>query len=80
MVTTTIKKVGNSAAVILPKALRSQAGMELGSKVSMESPKPGVIVIRATDRPWTLDALMAGYEGPAPDFIDPGEPCGRELW
>lgn len=80
MVTTTVKKVGNSAAVILPKALRSQAGMELGSEVSMESPEPGVIVIRATSRPWTLGALMAGYEGPAPSFIDPGASCGRELW
>lgn len=49
MSTATITKVGNSMAVILPKALRQAAAIKDGSPVHIESPRKGVIVITATD-------------------------------
>ena len=78
MYNSTVKKLGNSAAVILPKELRSIAGMEIGDAVDIDVPRPGVITITA--RPWTLEGLMKGYDGPAPEFIDPGRAAGKELW
>lgn len=80
MSSTTVKHLGNSAAVILPKALRQLAGIEIGDQVSIDSPEPGTVVIKAIDTPWSLDSLMAGYEGPKPTLIDTGEPVGKELW
>lgn len=76
----TVKKLGNSAAVILPKELRSIAGMEIGDAVDIDVPRPGVITITAHERPWTLEGLMKGYDGPAPEFMDPGRAAGKELW
>lgn len=49
MTTATITKVGNSMAVILPKALRQAAAMEDGSSVRIESPRKGVVVITAIE-------------------------------
>lgn len=80
MYNSTVKKLGNSAAVILPKELRSIAGMEIGDAVDIDVPRSGVITITAHERPWTLEGLMKGYDGPAPEFIDPGRAAGRELW
>ena len=80
MYNSTVKKLGNSAAVILPKELRSIAGMEIGDAVDIDVPRSGVITITAHERPWTLEGLMRGYDGPAPEFMDPGRAAGRELW
>lgn len=80
MYNSTVKKLGNSAAVILPKELRSIAGMQIGDAVDIDVPRPGVITITAHKQPWTLDNLMRGYDGPAPEFIDSGEATGKELW
>lgn len=44
---TTLSKVGNSAAVLLPKGLRAKACLELGEPVRLESPRKGVVVITA---------------------------------
>ena len=43
----TLTKVGNSAAVIIPSALRREAGVAIGDEVRIESPRSGVIVITA---------------------------------
>lgn len=80
MNSTTVKHLGNSAAVILPKALRQLAGIEIGDRVNIDSPEPGTVVIKAVDTPWSLGSLMAGYEGPKPTLIDTGEAVGKELW
>ena len=47
MTTATLTRVGNSTAVVLPKALRQQAGFEAGEKLNIDSPRKGVVVITA---------------------------------
>lgn len=49
MTTATITKVGNSMAVILPKALRQAAALDDSSSVRLESPRKGVVVITAIE-------------------------------
>ena len=44
-----LTKVGNSMAVILPKALRESAQFNASSSLRMASPRPGVVVITAID-------------------------------
>ncbi len=80
MSTTMVRQLGNSAAVILPKALRSAAGIEIGDQVSVDSPEPGTVVIKALDTPWTLASLMNGYDGAKPSLVDTSVPVGKELW
>lgn len=45
MATATLTKVGNSMAVLLPKALRQEAGIEQGTSLRIASPRKGVVVI-----------------------------------
>ena len=80
MNSTTVRQVGNSAAVILPKELRLLAGIEIGDRMSVESPEPGTILLRALDEPWSLKTLMKDFKGASPELIDTGTSLGRELW
>ena len=43
----TLTRVGNSAAVIIPSTLRHEAGVAVGDELRIESPRTGVIVITA---------------------------------
>lgn len=45
MATTTLTKVGNSMAVLLPKALRQEACIEADTPLRIASPRKGVVVI-----------------------------------
>lgn len=45
MATATLTKVGNSMAVLLPKALRQQAGIAQDTPLRIASPRKGVVVI-----------------------------------
>lgn len=47
MPTTSLTKVGNSMAVLLPKALREEAGIESSTPLHVASPRKGVVVITA---------------------------------
>lgn len=47
MIETTLSKVGNSMAVLLPKALRSEACFEPDEPLRLDSPRKGVVVITA---------------------------------
>lgn len=47
MTEATLSKVGNSMAVILPKALRNAACLGSDEPLRLESPRKGVIVITA---------------------------------
>lgn len=48
--TASVTRVGNGAAVLLPKALRQQAGISVGDVVRVVSPRQGVLVLsRETD-------------------------------
>lgn len=45
MATTTLTKVGNSMAVLLPKALRQEAGITPDTPLRIASPRKGVVVV-----------------------------------
>lgn len=47
MSTTSLTKVGNSMAVLLPKALREEAGIDKDTALNIASPRKGVVVITA---------------------------------
>lgn len=47
MAVSTLTKVGNSMAVLLPKALRQKACIEPDVPLRLESPRKGVVVITA---------------------------------
>lgn len=78
MTTAVLTRVGNSVGIIIPKEYRT-AGFNQGDKVTIEKDN-GAIVIRPVKEPMTLKSLMRGYNGPKPEFIDPGASMGREIW
>ena len=47
MPTTTLTKVGNSMAVLLPKSLRDEAGLDKETQLNVTTPRKGVVVITA---------------------------------
>lgn len=53
MTTSTLTKVGNSAAAFIPSKLREQAGIAVGDTYSIESPREGVVVLRFKTRSGT---------------------------
>lgn len=64
MTTATLTKVGNSMAVLLPKVLRQEAGIENNSLLNIASPRKGVVVItsvidEAEDRLSQLEKVEA---------------------
>ena len=50
MTTATLAKVGNSAAAFIPSRLREQAQIGVGDEYDIESPRPGVIVMKFKDK------------------------------
>lgn len=78
MASATLTAWGNSVGLVIPKEIRERCSMRAGTpvEVTVEGSK---VVIEAR-RECTLASLMAGYEGPAPEVIDWGEPVGREIW
>ena len=75
----TVTKWGNGVGLLLPKSIREDSGIGVGDRVRMEA-RDGAVTIMREDAGWTLHDLMAGYSGPAPEFIDPGASYGREVW
>lgn len=76
----TLNKWGNGAGILVPKKMRDELGMKPGDELDVATTADGAIRIApARTRP-TLHSLMAGYGGPAPEFIDPGKSAGREIW
>lgn len=64
MIETTLSRVGNSMAVLLPKALRAEACFEPEEPLRLDSPRKGVVVITALhsdndDRVARLEAAEA---------------------
>ncbi len=58
---TTLSKVGNSMAVLLPKALRMEACFNAGEPLRVESPRKGVVTITAIASD-DQDKLLRLYE------------------
>ena len=79
MTQATIQKWGNSQAVRLPKAILNAANLRENDAVSLDV-QPNQITLRKIERPRTLDALFAGYQGDyMPDEWDSGADVGREV-
>lgn len=78
MLTATITRVGNSVGLIIPKEYRVP-GFSQGDKVQIEK-TDGALIIRPIKEPMTLQSLMRGYDGPKPEFIEPGASIGKEIW
>ncbi len=73
-----LTRMGNSVGVAIPKEFRT-AGFEQGCRVEIEKTADALIIRPVNERP-TLQSLMRGYDGPSPEFIDPGASMGGELW
>lgn len=78
MATATLTRMGNSVGVAIPKEFRV-SGFELGDKVTIEFDGRSLRLTPMRE-PMTLQSLMRGYEGPAPEPLDLGAPVGREMW
>lgn len=78
--TATLARWGNGMGVLIPKAARDRLGLELCDKVRFEESGDGGVELVPEKQPWTLSSLMAGYDGPRQEFIDPGTSVGREVW
>lgn len=77
--TATMTKWGNGVGLLIPKSAREEAGIGVGDRVRMDV-RDGSITIYREDTGWTLHELMEGYDGPAPEYVDLGEPYGKEVW
>ena len=81
MATGTLKKWGNSQGVIIPKLYCDEVGIKAGDKISITTDIDRIII--KPEKEFTLQALMAGYEGNKPEIVWPDsedKPVGRELW
>lgn len=71
---------GNSLAVRIPKNVADESRLAEGGKLFVQVESPGIIVIKAVERP-TLDQLL---EKITPENvhkeIDWGKPVGNEAW
>lgn len=72
-------KWGNGVGLLISKSARDDSGICLGGRVRMKA-RDGCIRICREDAGWTLHNLMQGYDGPPPEYVDLGEPYGKELW
>ena len=77
----TISKWGNGRGILLPKSMCDRMGVDIGEKVSLTFDPASNSVRIQPKQSWTLQSLMAGYNGPTPGEIDADEASvGGELW
>ena len=71
MATATLTKVGNSMAVLLPKALRQEAAIDQDTPLRLASPRKGVVVIPPCSTTKRIDLLAydASKHASLPDAI-----------
>ena len=75
---TTIRKIGNSQGVVIPKPLLAQVGLEGEAEMTVES---GALVLRKTTRPartgWVAAARKVAEHGDdalvMPEFANEGD-------
>ena len=78
-VTIRIAKWGNCMAVRIPKEKALETGLQLGTEVSVDKVKNGVLIRPLRTRP-TLADKLARMKGPCPyGEIDLGGPVGKEI-
>jgi antitoxin MazE len=81
MITTHIRKWGNSLAVRFPQSLMAQLNLQADGKVEI-SLDEGRIIISPVKKPkYKLDELLAQITPESlHDEIDFGKPVGKEVW
>jgi antitoxin MazE len=81
MITTYIRKWGNSLAIRLPQSLLAQLNLQIDGEVEI-SLEEGRLILSPVKKPsYTLDELLAQI---TPEIlhneIDFGKPVGKEVW
>ena len=77
---TTIRRIGNSQGVTIPKELCDEMGLPVGSRVRISSENGGIFIAPARGR--TLRDRMTEWDGvryQSPE-TDWGKPTGNEMW
>ncbi len=77
--TVTLTKIGNSQGFVVPRPLCRLMNLDIGDEVTMALSENGTLTIEPKVS-YTLEALMAGYDGPKPKEYDWGQPAGKEMW
>ncbi|WP_302389862.1 AbrB/MazE/SpoVT family DNA-binding domain-containing protein [Eggerthella sinensis] len=87
MAMTMLNKWGNGEGVLVPKAVREQAGISAGDELRIEVTDAGAIVLTPVRQRFrrgkvvTLEELFDGYDGEyVPTECDWGDAQGKEVW
>jgi antitoxin MazE len=82
VLTSTIRRWGNSAAVRIPRDILTQANLEEGVNVEIVLTKEKEITLRAIRKRQTIQELFADYDGGffQTEELDWGKPQGDEVW
>jgi antitoxin MazE len=81
MITTHIRKWGNSLAIRFPQSILAQLNLQADAEVEM-SVDEGRLILSPVRKPkYTLDELLAQITPESmQDEIDFGKPVGKEMW
>lgn len=81
MITTYVKKWGNSLAVRLPRSLLAQLNLEVDGEVEI-SVEEGRLILSPVKKPkYKLDELLVQVTPEnLHDEINYGKPAGKEVW
>lgn len=78
----TLTKWGNSQGIIIPKSICEELHVKQGDELTL-TVQGGELRIRPA-KSYTIQALLADYDGPAPEPVDYwegwGGPVGKEVW
>lgn len=82
MHTSTLRALGGSLTLTLPKQLLKNLGLEAGSQVEIVADRDKIIVTPKHTRKYTLDELLAGMKPgdmPVDRQWDAAPPVGKEV-
>jgi len=81
MITTHIRKWGNSLAVRFPQTLLAQLNLQADGEVEISIEEDRLIISPVKKPKYTLDELLTQITPESlQDEIDFGEPLGKEMW
>ena len=77
---TTIRRIGNSQGVTIPKEICDEMNLPVGSRVRISSGEGGIVITPARGR--TLRDRMTEWDGVRyrSEELDWGAPAGSEVW
>ena len=77
---TTVRKLGNSLGIRVPKTIAEQAKLKSGTEVEFDFDGEVLKIRPKRRRKYTLASLVAKMKGPSPHRdLDRDPPVGREL-